>query len=166
VRRQPDGAHARRPTTQGLGDLIGTVEADFQATTSTKGRPALAQLVADFTTLKTGAEAHLLEEEQVPLPLMRAHFSAEEFEPIKQKMLAPLTKYDLAWFLRPFPDDEARLEWMRRVAGYPPAVVALVVLPACHDYERRIMAPMRALIAGATEAPPPPPDAGHSCPVM
>jgi hypothetical protein len=149
---------------QGLMALVATCDAGLSAVRA-NGLSAVAPLAAHFVPFKSEVEAHLLEEEQAGLPLMRAAFSAQDFKPVEKKMLAHLTPADLAWFLRPFPDDAARRDWMARVLGIPGPVIWLVMMPASKKYQSNVVAPMRALIDGAKEAPPQP-ASGCACVVM
>ena len=141
--------------TQGFATLKKTV----------KGGEALATLVSDYAQLKECMFAHLLQEEQVGLPLMRHYFVSKEFKPIEQKILEHATTVELAWVLRPMGDDAAKRDWMSRIAHIPGPVQSLIIMPATRRYNRDVVVPITALCSGATEAPPPP-DAGCACCVM
>ena len=156
----------RTPTywQQTLLALVAVCEAGLTAVRE-NGLPAVAKLAADYVHFKSEVEAHFSEEEQVVLPMMRANFSADDFKPVGDKVLAPLTPDDVAWFVGPFPDDAARSDWLARVLGFSSAVIARDMMPASKKYQSDVMAPMRALIDGAKEAPPKP-AAGCACVVM
>ena len=130
-----------------------------------QGGETLATLVTDYAQLKECMFAHLLQEEEVGLPLMRHHFVSKEFKPIEKKILEHATTVELAWVLRPMGDDAAKRDWMTRVAHVPGPVQSLIILPAVRRYNRDVVVPITALCSGATEAPPPP-DAGCACCVM
>ena len=153
-----------RTLAQELLAIVPSLDAGLAAVRA-NGQSAVAQLLADFVPFKSEVEKHLLEEEQVGLPLLRANFSATDFKPVEKKMRARVTPAVLAWFLRPFPDDAARRDWMTRVAGLSGPAISLVMMPAIKKYQNTVVAPMRALIDGAKEAPPQS-DAGCACVVM
>lgn len=132
---------------------MGICDAGFKAVAA-DGLSAVAQLAADFAPFKSAVEAHFQEEEQVGLPLMRANCSAQDFEPTWTKMRAQLAPADLAWLVRTLPDDEARRDWLARVVGVPGVDISRDVMPAVLKYHSDAVAPMRALIDGAKEAPP------------
>ena len=130
-----------------------------------KGGEALATLVTDYAALKECMFAHLLDEEQVGLPLMRHHFTYKDFKHIEKKILEHATTAELAWVLRPMGGDAAKREWMTAVAHIPGPVQSLIIMPATRRYNRDVVVPIEALCSGATEAPPQP-DAGCACSVM
>lgn len=125
----------------------------------------LRSLLADFVTFQDSMSAHLLEEEEVGLPLLRHHFTAKEFKVVEEQIVAHATPADVAWVLRPMASDAARRAWMTDVVKIPTPVQALIIMPAYRRYNRNIVMPMAALRAGDTAAPPAP-DAGCACSVM
>lgn len=154
---------------QGLLVLTEKCSSGFAAVQAgTAGEAAevpLRALLLDFVTFRDSMCEHLLEEEQVGLPMLRHHFSAKEFKAVEEKILAHATPTDLAWILRPFPSDDAKRAWMTSVAKVPGFIAALVILPAIRRYNRDVVVPMAALRAG-DNVPPPMPDAGCACSVM
>jgi hypothetical protein len=125
---------------------------------------ALRDLIAHMATFQEAMCAHLLEEEQVGLPILRHHFTLKEYKPVEQQIVAHATPADLAWITRPMAGDVARREWMTQVAAIPKPVQALVMMPAIRRYHRNVVVPMAALKAGETQAPPS--DDGCACSVM
>ena len=136
---------------QALLAMVATCEGHLAAVRE-NGLSAVAPLVADYMPFKAAVDAHFTEEEQVCLPMMRASFSADDFKAVQAKMRLYADPAHLAWMLRIFPDDGARRDWLARVAGIPDADISGVMMPACKKYES-VLAPMRALIDGAKEAP-------------
>ena len=116
-----------------------------------------------YDPLHTGASAHFKEEEDVSVPLMRHHFSAKELKAVEAKMLKDVTPDGMAWVVRPLATPAAKSEWMTHVAGV--AAPGQVMMPAVRQRDARYVSPMKALCAGATEAPPPPQE-GCACSVM
>ena len=153
---------------QGLLVLTDKCSSGFAAVQAGEGAAAeapLRALLADFVTFRDSMCGHLLEEEQVGLPLLRHHFSAKEFKAVEEKIVAHATPADVAWVLRPFPSDDAKRAWMTGVAKMPGFIASLVMFPAIRRYNRDVVVPMAALRAGDT-VPPPVPDAGCACSVM
>ena len=156
----------RRPSAQTLVKLMEKCNTGFATLKKAlKGGEALATLVADYAAMKACMLAHLLDEEQVGLPLMRHHFTYNDFKHIEKKILEHATTAELAWVLRPMDNDAAKREWMTTVAHIPGPVQSLVIMPAVRRYNRDVVVPIEALCNGASEAPPQP-DAGCACCVM
>jgi hypothetical protein len=129
------------------------------------GGEALRDLVPDFAVFHEAMRAHLHEEEEAGIALMRHHFTHKEFQPVEKQIVKHATPAEVGWLLRPMGSDAARLAWMSSVARIPAPVQALVLMPAARRYHRDVVVPMTALRAGATEVPPQP-DAGCACAVM
>ena len=145
--------------------LLDKCDRGFAALKKTQGGETLATLVTDYAAMKECMFAHLLEEEQVALPLMRHYFVSKEFKPIEEKILEHATTLEMAWVLRPMGSDAAKRDWMTKIAHVPGPVQSLIILPATRRYNRDVVVPLTALCSGATEAPPQP-DAGCACCVM
>lgn len=96
----------------------------------------------------------MLEEESVELPMLRYAFSQAEVRPVVKQMIKGLTPADMAWYVRPMGDVLARQKYLLEKSGIPGFVVSMVMMPAVHKYEREVVAPVAALIAGAVEGPP------------
>ena len=109
-----------------------------------------------YGPLHAGASAHFQEEEEACLPLMRHHFTANELTPMEAKFIKDATPDHLAWVVRPLATPAAKREWMTQVAGIPAPEQEQVMMPAVQQRDARRVLPMKALGAGATEAPPPP----------
>lgn len=146
-----------------LGACAASVAAMREAGPATSAATVRALREA-YGPLHAGASAHFTEEEDVSLPLMRHHFTAQELKPVEAKMIKDATPDDLAWVVWPLATPAAKREWMTHVAAVPAAVQALV-MPAARQRDACRVAPMKALGAGATEAPPPQQD-GCACSVM
>ncbi len=125
----------------------------------------LRSLLATFVAFESSMCAHLLEEEEVGLPLLRHHFSSMDFTSVEKKIVEHATPADVAWILRPMASDEARRVWMTDAVKMPRFVQVLLMMPASRKYNRDVVVPMAALRAGDTAAPPAP-DAGCACSVM
>jgi hypothetical protein len=125
----------------------------------------LRSLLASFVAFETSMCAHLLEEEEVGLPLLRHHFSSKEFTPVEKEIVAHATPADVAWILRPMASDAARRAWMSNAVRMPWFVQVLFMMPALRRYNRDVVVPMAALRVGDTAAPPAP-DAGCACSIM
>jgi hypothetical protein len=85
----PPGSHSRsRRAAQELVALLDACGAGIAAVQPTDaGAPAeagLRSLLASFVAFETSMRAHLLEEEEVGLPLLRHHFSSKEFTPVEK----------------------------------------------------------------------------------
>lgn len=121
-------------------------------------------LLEAFRPFRVHMAAHLQEEEDVGLPLMRHLFTAKELKPVEAQIIKDATPDDLAWVVRPLGSVQAKRDWMTQVAGVPGPVQTLVMMPAVRKRDARCVVPMKALGAGATEAPPAEP--GCACSVM
>eukprot|EP00197_Chlamydomonas_leiostraca_P006044 CAMPEP_0202882206 /NCGR_PEP_ID=MMETSP1391-20130828/37678_1 /ASSEMBLY_ACC=CAM_ASM_000867 /TAXON_ID=1034604 /ORGANISM="Chlamydomonas leiostraca, Strain SAG 11-49" /LENGTH=222 /DNA_ID=CAMNT_0049565027 /DNA_START=40 /DNA_END=705 /DNA_ORIENTATION=- len=73
---------------------------------------AVGELSDKFDAMRASVEAHLKEEEEVALPLVRKHYTYKEFQPVEKKIVAGMTPLDMGWFLLPFPGDAERRKWM------------------------------------------------------
>ena len=146
-----------------LGECAGSIAEIRKAGPATSAATVRALREA-YGPLHVGAFAHFKEEEDVSLPLMRHHFTAKELEPVEAKMIKTTTPDDLAWVVRPLASPAAKREWMTDVASIP-APVQVQVMTAVRQRDARYVVPMKALCAGATEAPPPPQE-GCACSVM
>ena len=118
-----------------------------------------------YSPLHAGAFAHFQEEEDVSLPLMRHRFTAKDFEPIQAKMVKDVPPDGIAWVVRTLTTPAAKRDWMNQVAGIPAPVQVQVMMPAVRQRDARCVLPMKALCAGATDAPPAPQE-GCACSVM
>ena len=133
---------------------------------STNVADTLASLSAKFETFKVETDAHLREEEEQVMPLMRHHFTPAEWKKHVEKIILKNAKpADLGWILRQKPDVKDKRAWMASVACIPGPVISFVMLPAIATFEREFTKPMHALIAGSTsyvQEPAP----GCACSVM
>jgi hypothetical protein len=121
------------------------------------GGDALRDLVPAFAAFHERMMLHLRAEDDVGLALLRHHFTHKEFQPVLKQLVQRAPPTEVAWLLRPMGGgDDARRDWMTRVALIPALTQELVMLPAARRYRRNVVWPMKALCAGATEAPSPP----------
>ena len=58
---------------------------------------SLVDVVVDFTAFKRKMNAHLAEEEEVGLPMLRFHFSEKTIKPAIDKLLAKIKPENTAW---------------------------------------------------------------------
>ncbi len=109
-------------------------------------------------------------EDEVGLALLRHHFTHAEYAPVGRQLLQRAPTDEVAWLLRPMGGgDDARRDWLTRVAGVPALTQDVLLLPAARRYRRNVVWPMTALRRGATEAPPPQKDEeddSSACAVM
>jgi hypothetical protein len=105
-----------------------------------------------YGPLHVGAFEHFDEEEHESLPLMRHHFNAADLKDVEKKMMKDVPPAGVAWVVWPLAPD-AKREWMTDVAGIPAAVQEQDMMLAVRQRDARIVVPMKALGAGATEAP-------------
>jgi hemerythrin-like domain-containing protein len=111
----------------------------IEALTATSDAKAWDEITLKFKEAKTLMEAHLRFEEDVGLPLMRYAFNEVEVKNgMEKKIVAQLSPLDLGWFLRHFPDDNARREWMTKIAGIPGPVQSFIMLPAMRKWNDRV----------------------------
>jgi hemerythrin-like domain-containing protein len=96
--------------------------------------------VEQFAAMEAEMRSHLREEEEIALPLLRAHFTRAEMHAIEAKILKHITPLEIAFFLAP-KDDAFKWRWMRSVAGIPYPVVKFVLFPAARRgglYDREL----------------------------
>ena len=126
----------------------------------------LAALITQFAAFREHTEAHLVEEEETVLPLMRHHFTPAEWKKHVEDIILKTAKpSDLGWLLRQKPLAREKRAWMAGVAHIPGIVISLVMMPAIAAYDRELTKPMQALIAGSTTYTPEPAP-GCACSLM
>lgn len=126
----------------------------------------LAELIPKFETFRAETEAHLVEEEQTAMPLMRHHFTPAEWKKNVENIILKNAKpSDLGWLLRQKKDAKEQRAWMATIAHIPGPVISFVMVPAIAKFEREVTAPMCALIGGATTYTPEPAP-GCACTLM
>ena len=58
---------------------------------------SLVDIIVDFTEFKRKMNAHLAEEEEVGLPMLRFHFTEKTIKPAIDKLLAKVKPENTAW---------------------------------------------------------------------
>jgi iron-sulfur cluster repair protein YtfE (RIC family) len=110
-----------------------------------------------FAALEAEMRAHLLEEEEIALPLLRAHFTRAEVAAIEAAMLKGITPLEIGFFLAP-KDDAFKWRWMREVVGIPYPVAKLVLFPAARRgglYDRELGVLLADINAGSRSSEKP-----------
>ena len=122
----------------------------------------LVQLRDVFAEMDREMREHLREEEEIGLPMMRHAFSEVELKPVIDQILKASKPRNVAWALRPVQGIDQKRHFLVE-HGVPRLVVKFIMVPTFKAYDADIVQPVRALIDGQTQAPPPPPS---RCTVM
>jgi iron-sulfur cluster repair protein YtfE (RIC family) len=110
-----------------------------------------------FAAVEAEMRAHLLEEEEIALPLLRAHFTRSEVAAIEAEILKSITPLEIGFLLAP-KDDAFKWRWMRDVVGIPYPVVKLVLFPAARRgglYDRELGVLLTDINAGSRSSEKP-----------
>lgn len=150
----PDGFTTEH---ESLMKALDDVTALVEALTATSDAKAWDLIGVKFQEAKTLMEAHLRFEEDAGLPLMRMAFDHKEVKNgMEKKIISQLTPLDMGWFLRHFPNDEARRDWMTKIAGIPGPVQGFIMLPALRKWNDRMFTRYLQELKVGERIPPPP----------
>jgi len=127
---------------QHIETLRGVVEAIASGDSSTVGE--LSEAWHKYIAV---VEPHLLEEETVGIPLMRAYFTPKEAQALRQKILKRSTKVDTGGFVHAMGSKADAKRFMTQ-AGIPSFEWYLVYKPARTAYRKRMQSHVDSLLQG------------------
>ncbi|KAJ1451106.1 hypothetical protein M885DRAFT_530575 [Pelagophyceae sp. CCMP2097] len=140
-----------------LVDNMAKIDA-LVAAVSTESATGVKDLLACWDTYAGLMKSHLLEEEHIGIPLMRAFFTPKEVSPIIQKIVGSVTapKEEMGSFIYFLTEAKFRNEFMKQ-EGIPFFVWYLDFKAKLNYYETNVAAQIDALKSGS---PPEPPSSG------
>jgi len=133
VQLPPKLTHDHVHLKEHLHQLHATMQAALGAQTAAERREKLCEALESFDRLRADIEEHFTEEEEEALPLLRQHFTGAEVKKLTARALKEGHPLEVGGFLRPM-SLQQKLEWSK-LEGVPAAVMWLVILPRCRQYE-------------------------------
>lgn len=114
---------------------------------------AMSNLLKQWNHYRTEMEEHMLEEEQIALPLARAYFTPKEFERIVQKLVRKESgKAMMGCFVYHMGQERMQMEFMKE-QGIPFFLWHLVFRGGYKFYEQRVINKVLALKSGVEPVP-------------
>lgn len=112
----------------------------------------MGALLSQWVSYSEDLKEHLLEEEEIGLPLVRAYFTPKEIKAIVQKIVKKETKMELGCFVYHMGEARMRIEFMKE-NGIPFFVWYIVFSGALKSYQKNIIELVTALKLGAEPIP-------------
>mmetsp|Transcript_35180 Transcript_35180/g.110747 ORF Transcript_35180/g.110747 Transcript_35180/m.110747 type:complete len:205 (-) Transcript_35180:423-1037(-) len=138
-----------------LMDALHAVQASVGAMCAEEGGPAEVSDALDKMVSYSGImKPHLLEEEQVGLPLLHQHFTPKEADALVAKVVKEQEWWELPMFLRPIKGLAAKQAYCKSILAIPTPVMFLVITPAIKRYSREIEPIINGLRAGVADSTP------------
>lgn len=143
---------------------LAAVDDDIKKLAKTAGSaeriPLLEKLRADLTQFCDHLLPHLVEEEQVLLPLYRQHFTVQEISALIQPMVRKMAWHEMPHFLRSMTRED-QLAFMAQ-ENIPSFVQKMIIAPRQRKFDRVVTRLMREVMDPATRVAPKP----ASCTIM
>eukprot|EP00527_Entomoneis_sp_CCMP2396_P009685 CAMPEP_0198137290 /NCGR_PEP_ID=MMETSP1443-20131203/808_1 /TAXON_ID=186043 /ORGANISM="Entomoneis sp., Strain CCMP2396" /LENGTH=259 /DNA_ID=CAMNT_0043798671 /DNA_START=40 /DNA_END=819 /DNA_ORIENTATION=- len=110
-------------------------------------------LVADMESYAEDLKAHLHEEEEIGLPLLRAYFDPQEYAKISEEIMKNAPPLELGSFIHAMGVKRFRSEFMKQ-EGIPFFVWYLAFAGNVKAFEKQVVVPAEALKTGVASLPP------------